>query len=118
MVSGLAKHTRAQDASEIDEVRRRAHQMIPHTPTVDVVELLAKATAHLAAALKWKVGAAANLQAAQIMTQTDPGEEADAACHRAHAALDAAEADANLANREVASYQLRVWQARVDEDVP
>jgi hypothetical protein len=120
MVSGLPKHTTAEDADEISEVidatangRRRYN---PTTRNPDAARLMAGAVAHGNAALRWKIAAGAALQVAQIQTQTDPGPEADGHLRRAHAALDAAEADADLAAREKLSYQLRVWQARVDQE--
>jgi hypothetical protein len=105
--------------AELGQVRygiRRGYHQIPRTPLPDATRLLAAAVVRQTAALKWKTGAAANLQLAQVASQTDPGEEMNAALRAAHAALDAAEAAADLAAREVASYQVRVWQARVNED--
>jgi hypothetical protein len=95
---------------------RQAHQRVPHTPRVDVTALLASAVERRAAAHQARTATGAAHQAAQIRTQTDPGPESDAACRVSRAALDAAEAAADLAAREVASYQLRVWQARTDEE--
>jgi hypothetical protein len=116
MVSGLPKHTTEQDADEIGEVadaQVHRHQRIPRTPAVDVAQLLASGLAHLARARKLRGAAGAWLQAAQLALVEDPTPATEAAVRRARQALDASEADEDLAAREVASYRIRVDQADV-----
>jgi hypothetical protein len=110
--------------AELGQVRYgivREGRMRAHRPTVDVAELMAKATTHLAQARERRAVAGASLQRAQLALVESPGPTTDAAVRRTRQALDEAEGAEDLARREIASYQVRVWQARTDaeaDDVP
>ena len=118
-VEGESRNVSDAGQQELGVVRRGiSGRYNPRTPTVDVAALLTAAVGREFVAAAARLAAAAALQAAQIRTQTGPGEEADQACRVARVALDAAEAAHDLAAREVLSYQLRAYQLRVAEDVP
>jgi hypothetical protein len=120
MVSGLPKHSNTQDADEIASVADATvnGRRNPRTPIPAPAALVAAAIAHGRRALKAKIAAAAWLQAAQVAMVDDPTPTTEATVRRARHALDAGEADYDLSLRELRSYQVRVWQARVAEDVP
>jgi len=113
VVSGLKKHTNAEDAQEIGEVADANGRREPRSPIPAVAALVAGAVAHGKRAQQAKIAAAAWLQAAQLALVDDPTATTEAAVRRARQALEAAEDDVDLAAREVLSYQLRAYQARV-----